>query len=245
MATLWHEAFTPGQILLHNLVALVSTYDFGVFVFAPDDTVIKREDVRAAVRDNVIFEVGIFMGGLGLDRTFVVEVQETGQSNAQVPTDLEGLIRARVSSSITDDELAKRLEPIIATITAQGPLRRTLHDEIRNLRSELRREIELGNHVCVLGDLVTELARSRSAPWSALTLPRTAFLKLTKRHGTWVTNEVYWWLVVLGILRFKGIEAFTSDEGWHWTASVEYVEWSGRGVALLNEMQSKSHVSIV
>jgi hypothetical protein len=134
---------------------------------------------------------------------------------------------------------AKKLEPIMSMIAAQGPLHRTLHDEIRDLRSELRREINIGNRVYVLADLVMELARSRSEPWSTLTLPRPAFVSLTKRHGTWVTNEVYWWLVVLGILRFKDIEAFTSDEGWHWTAAVDYVQWSGRGAALMNEMQPK------
>lgn len=62
-------------------------------------------------------------------------------------------------------------------------------------------------------------------------------MAFSKKRDTWIANEVYWWLVVLGILRFKDIEAFTGEYSWHWTSSVEYVEWSGRGVALLNDMQ--------
>jgi hypothetical protein len=237
-ATLWPDAFRPGQLLLPNLVALVDTYDFGIFVFSPDDVLISRKQRDAAVRDNVLFEIGIFMGGLGIERTFVLEVENDGHRRARVPTDLVGLLTARIRASMTEATLKNRMKKIIATITAQGPVHRTLHDEVRALRCEMEeRELEVAGRSYFLIDLVREIAKSRLDPWTQLSLPNPAFAKLRRKRDTWITNEVYWWLVVLGVLRFKDIEMFSSEEGWHWTDSIGFVEWSGRGVALLNEMQ--------
>ena len=67
-----------------------------MFVFAPVDTVTTREEIHPAVRDNVIFEVGIFMGELGIDRTFVVEV-ETGTISSTIAN---GSGRTRASPSL-------------------------------------------------------------------------------------------------------------------------------------------------
>lgn len=239
-ATLWQDAFRPGQVLLTNLVGLVNTYDFGVFVFSPDDILVNRKNRERTVRDNVLFEIGIFMGGLGIDRTFILVVERRGQRSARVPTDLEGLIMARISASMTDNVLSHSLREIRAAMNALGPLVRSMHDEIRALRSEIdERELDVGGRTYYLADLLCEMAKSRPSPWTIRSLPRPAFDVLTAKRGTWVTNEVYWWSIVLGILRFKDIDTFTSGEGWHWTHSVEYVDWSGRGVALLNDLRRR------
>jgi predicted nucleotide-binding protein len=73
---------------LDSLLEAVKSNDFGVFIFAADDVVIIKDQQHGAVRDNVIFELGLFMGGLGRDRAFVVTPIGV---DLHLPTDLEGL----------------------------------------------------------------------------------------------------------------------------------------------------------
>jgi hypothetical protein len=112
-----------------------------------------------------------------------------------------------------------------------------VHDEIRSLRAEIEmREFKAGKTVYVLGEFARELARLNPRPWTAFTVIEPLFQQLNKKHGKAITDDVYWWLVVLGVLRFKDIEDFTG-EGWNWDDSVDYVEVSVRGAALMNQMK--------
>lgn len=86
--TLWTDLDTPGKYTLEALINAAERFDFAVFVFAPDDDVRSRGVRGKMVRDNVIFELGLFMGRLGRSRTFILE-----QTNAGLKTisDLVGL----------------------------------------------------------------------------------------------------------------------------------------------------------
>jgi hypothetical protein len=59
---------TPIQSLADEL----ANSDFGVFVFSPDDRTRLRDKTHSTVRDNVIFELGLFVGRLGIERSFIV-----------------------------------------------------------------------------------------------------------------------------------------------------------------------------
>jgi hypothetical protein len=63
--------------------------DFGVFIFAPDDILKLKDQTHAAVRDNVLFEFGLFMGKLGKERVVFVLPEEQG--NLRLPSDLLGI----------------------------------------------------------------------------------------------------------------------------------------------------------
>jgi len=71
--TVWNEGTFPlGQTALEGLVNALDRFDFAVLVLTPDDTVLTRKSEHLAPRDNLLFELGLFMGRLGRSRTFVV-----------------------------------------------------------------------------------------------------------------------------------------------------------------------------
>jgi hypothetical protein len=62
--------------------------DFAVVTLTPDDRSEVRGQIRMTPRDNVLFELGLFMGRLGRERTYFVCDTE----NVKIPTDLWGVI---------------------------------------------------------------------------------------------------------------------------------------------------------
>ena len=88
---LWTDGiFRPSTFALESLEAELGRADFAALVLSPDDTVTSRNESSPAPRDNVVFELGLFMGALGHARTFLVTPE--GAPN-KVPSDLVGLTR--------------------------------------------------------------------------------------------------------------------------------------------------------
>src|ERR1044071_4183111 len=70
---LWSQGlFRVGSVGIDDLVRATSGFDFGVFVFSPDDVLKMRDKTYPTVRDNVLFELGLFIGRLGSQRSFFV-----------------------------------------------------------------------------------------------------------------------------------------------------------------------------
>lgn len=104
-AAVWDEGvFSAGNSTLDDLLRAVDTYDFGVFVFAPDDLSTIRKEVRPTVRDNVIFELGLFMGRLGKARA--IWVVPTGQAAPHIPADLQGIKHLQFDVQMENREAA-------------------------------------------------------------------------------------------------------------------------------------------
>jgi hypothetical protein len=84
----WRQGvFDISAFGLDSLLEAMRSHDFGIFVFAVDDKVISRHQRHGAVRDNVLFELGLFMGGLGRERTFVFAPRNV---DLHMPSDLLG-----------------------------------------------------------------------------------------------------------------------------------------------------------
>jgi hypothetical protein len=97
--TVWNEGlFLLGRTALEELVTFGCRFDFAILVLSPDDIIFSRGDQRNSPRDNVLFELGIFIGSLGPERTFVV----TTQDDIKLPSDLQGLIVANIESDRPD-----------------------------------------------------------------------------------------------------------------------------------------------
>jgi predicted nucleotide-binding protein with TIR-like domain len=90
--TLWNEGFFGlGSTFIETLMNALPRFDFAILVLTADDLIHSREVEAFGPRDNVIFELGLFMGHLGRARTFILH-----QSNARlkIPTDLSGVTTA-------------------------------------------------------------------------------------------------------------------------------------------------------
>jgi hypothetical protein len=87
--SLWSQGiFKPSGYTLDDLVEEARRSDFAVLVATPDDHVESRGEVTPTVRDNVILELGLFIGVLGRERTFVLADNAEG---LRLPSDLQGL----------------------------------------------------------------------------------------------------------------------------------------------------------
>jgi hypothetical protein len=92
--TIWDQGvFLPGTMTLDGLTEAIADSDFGVFVFSPDDVLTLREEECAAVRDNVLFEFGLFVAKLGRKRVFMLRPSDSS-STLHLPADLLGLTGA-------------------------------------------------------------------------------------------------------------------------------------------------------
>lgn len=98
---IWSQGvFGLSQGTLESLVAATDDFDFAVLVLTPDDMVEKRGQSRPAARDNVVFELGLFMGSLGRSRTFLVYDRT---ANLNLPSDLAGVTAATFEPHSTGD----------------------------------------------------------------------------------------------------------------------------------------------
>lgn len=88
--TLWSQpdTFQPSSYTLESLEKAIKNHDFGLAIMSADDVVISRKVESAAPRDNVIFELGLFMGSLGRERTLIAFPR--GQES-KLASDLQGL----------------------------------------------------------------------------------------------------------------------------------------------------------
>jgi predicted nucleotide-binding protein len=87
--TVWPQGvFRISAYGLESLLEAARSHDFGVFLFAADDVIIIKNQLQSAVRDNVIFELGLFMGRLGRNRNFIVAAIGV---DLHLPTDLLGM----------------------------------------------------------------------------------------------------------------------------------------------------------
>lgn len=108
--TVWNQGiFNLSETSLDSLVKSLEGFDFGIFVVGPEDVLKLRGEEFKAARDNVIFELGLFIGKLGKSRNFILAPR--GQQNFHLPTDLLGLTPADYDPNRSDGNLNAALGP--------------------------------------------------------------------------------------------------------------------------------------
>jgi predicted nucleotide-binding protein len=78
--------FALTKTYIESLEQEVNKADFAVLVLTLDDELLTRETKTSVPRDNVLFELGLFIGKLGRDRSFYIQPQ-----GLKLPTDLLGI----------------------------------------------------------------------------------------------------------------------------------------------------------
>ena len=119
------QVFGASRQTMEDLERKVQQSDFAIALCMDEDVVRSRKEQKVAPRDNVIFELGLFMGQLGRERAVIVSPRGV---DLKLPSDLFGL--TPLSFKLPDDpsneeQLATALGPICtklkSLITKAGP----------------------------------------------------------------------------------------------------------------------------
>lgn len=105
----WNDGvFFAGGYPLEALEKQVTELDFAVAIAEPDDVTVSRGTRSPTVRDNVLFELGLFMGKLTRYRTILVHPKVKG---LKLPSDLQGLTLIPYEAG-EESTLPARIAPI-------------------------------------------------------------------------------------------------------------------------------------
>ena len=105
--TIWSNGvFGLNEGYLDALAKARKRFDFAILVLTPDD-------FEQYPRDNVLFELGLFMGHLGRDRTFALC---SDSEKMKLPTDLSGVVLAKYASNRSDNNLQAATNPACTLI---------------------------------------------------------------------------------------------------------------------------------
>ncbi len=117
LCDVWTQGiFNLSGNALGNLLEALENFDFAVFVFQPDDITKIRDNILRTVRDNIVFEFGLFIGRLGKDRVFYLIPRN---SDFHLPTDLLGVKPGRYEPQEEDKDLLSALGPFCNKIRRQ------------------------------------------------------------------------------------------------------------------------------
>ena len=106
--TVWPQnVFEPTVGNLENLENVLSNFDFAAFVLTPDDVAKMKNVQHPIVRDNVIFECGLFIGRLGRRNVFLIKPR--GVDDLHLPSDLAGVTALDYEHQRSDDNLVAAL----------------------------------------------------------------------------------------------------------------------------------------
>lgn len=110
---LWSEdVFQASKTTIEDLYKLSAESDFAVLVLTPDDITVSRGKKKLSPRDNVVFELGLFVGALGRERTFIVKPAGV---DIKIPTDLLGVTRLEYPNGPART-ISRRLRGVNATL---------------------------------------------------------------------------------------------------------------------------------
>lgn len=104
---IWNQGiFEVGDAYIESLESALNDFDFGLFVFTPDDTIIIRGEEKKIARDNVIFELGMFIGKLTRKKAFILFPKK---SKLHILSDMDGV--SKLSYDPANKNLQSALGP--------------------------------------------------------------------------------------------------------------------------------------
>lgn len=116
LSTVWTDGvFFAGGYSLEALEKAVAESDFAVAIAQPDDVVTSRGTSTPTLRDNVLFELGLFMGKLTRYRAILVHPRV---KDLKLPSDLYGLTLLSYEPIASPSDVPGRIGPICTDIRA-------------------------------------------------------------------------------------------------------------------------------
>jgi predicted nucleotide-binding protein len=119
--TLWSDGvFGASSFAIESLETQIGIADFAVLVVGADDQVTSRGVASDAPRDNVVFELGLFMGALSRSRTFLLTPMGR---KVKIPTDLLGLTTLQFDPAASNpaDMVKTAIDDLTKIIADKGP----------------------------------------------------------------------------------------------------------------------------
>jgi predicted nucleotide-binding protein with TIR-like domain/uncharacterized protein DUF6879 len=154
--TVWNQsAFELSATVIEGLSKATQSFDCALFVFSPSDVATIRSREYSIVRDNVVFELGLFGGALGRERCFIVQPSD---EPLRLPSDLLGIVVASYEATRPDGNLVAALGPACNRIRRQLPA--TARIDIEPLRAALDRVSESNDPV--FGTVATKVLRDQA-----------------------------------------------------------------------------------
>ena len=106
-------AFPIAKNTLDSLLKAFRKHDMAIFVFSTDDDAQIRNQLHKVVRDNVLFEAGVFVGMQGGDRTFIVSPRDI---DFHMASDLLGITTAVYEPDDVRRDITSGLSGAVARI---------------------------------------------------------------------------------------------------------------------------------
>lgn len=104
LVTVWTDGlFKVSSYVLDILESAIDEADFAIAIAHSDDITIYRDQEWPTPRDNVILELGMFMGRLGRKRAILMEPRG---DEVRLPTDLKGITTIRYTFKAGRDSAA-------------------------------------------------------------------------------------------------------------------------------------------
>ena len=146
-----NEKFHSPNTPIEDLFRMLNEYQFALFVALPEDVISKGGAEYHTVRDNVLFEMGLFLGRLGRDRVFLIAPRGAGDAKLHLPTDRTGIQPRYFDATAANlhSAVSAGLLELKEALRAFSP--KTIFDSRRNLKqricptTEARRTISMAN----------------------------------------------------------------------------------------------------
>lgn len=104
------DQFYVNRSNLESLIKNINEYSYACFILNWDDRIISRGNEGWVTRDNVIFEIGLFLGALGRDRVYIIYDFE---KKPKLPSDFDGITLIKFREF---KPLSAALSPVCGTI---------------------------------------------------------------------------------------------------------------------------------
>lgn len=117
--TIWNQdIFKLTSTALDDLIAATKKFDFAIFIFNPEDITKLRGTEHPTVRDNVVFELGLFIGKFG-DKKKIFILKPRSIKEIHIPSDLSGISFGEYDDERGDGNLEAIVSPFCTQLMKQ------------------------------------------------------------------------------------------------------------------------------